>query len=832
VRASASASSPAGSLQASNAFASAGAASPEEFYDLYTMDLEAEGQWARARRRFMCHRLAVVSLVVLVIVFAAGIFANHLAPYGYDEVNINALSKAPSWAHPFGTDQIGHDYFSRTLLGLQTEVEIVLIVGVVGTLIGTALGAAAGYLGGFTDSVVMRLVDLLLTVPPLVTVLVAAAFLHTDTLAKTSLLFAALLWMPVARVVRSATLVVRENEYIQAALAMGSSDSRIIRRHVLPNVVGAAAVAASVLAASVVILETTLSFLGLARVAFGGGRTDAKLASVGDVLASAQNEGLFHWWGIVFPGITVILIVAPIYFVGDGIRDALDPTQRRYVSERELARRRRGPSRLTRVVRAIPRPNVSVRLRTPEPLLAVGDALARRRSRRRRPRLVLEAVVVLALTAAVAAGVYVWKVRPVTSSWSLAGSEIQNVSRADGLQTQVSLAADPAHGGVLVGVSNDTALRTVRVYTSTDDGRTWTSTAGPSLGLEACSRGDPSVAVDGRGREFVAFTVSGTCQAYDSAPYVVVATRPGLGGKWNVTRLAPKRPSDFWDDYPSVAVAPGGRVYVAWSRLLRWTYEGVVVSSSVDHGRSWTQPRLVSPRLSFPRLAATTVAADGTLYVTGIDARLGVWVARSGDGGKTFRLARAAPLPGDQAADCSTASGHPTPFQSIRCVGPNPNVSTTKSRVFVTFGVGVPGQPQDVRVGALDRSLRPLWNGPVGPVDAKADRFWPASRVDAATGRLWACYYDTSGDSSRARAWYTCTSSTDGRHWAKPVRVARDAASPDVLWEDARVYAYGDIIGYGGTTSLVAAQGRVHPLWIDTRDLGGRKQEVFGATLP
>ena len=131
-------------MQATNAFASAGAASPQEFYDLYTMDLEPEGQWARARRRFMRHRLAVVSLVILVIVFTAGIFASFIAPYGYDEVNINALSKAPSWAHPFGTDQIGHDYFSRTLLGLKTDVEIVLIVGVVGTLIGTALGAAAG----------------------------------------------------------------------------------------------------------------------------------------------------------------------------------------------------------------------------------------------------------------------------------------------------------------------------------------------------------------------------------------------------------------------------------------------------------------------------------------------------------------------------------------------------------------------------------------------------------------------------------------------------------------------------------------------------------------
>ena len=819
-------------MQASNAFLSAGAAAPDEFYDLYTMDLEAEGQWARARRRFMRHRLAVVSLAILIGVFSVGFLANHIAPYTYDEVNVNALSKAPSWAHPFGTSQIGRDYFSRTLLGLKTDAEIALIVGLVGTLIGTMVGAAAGYLGGFADAVVMRVADLLLTVPPLVTVLVAAAFLHTDSLAKTALLFSALLWMPVARVVRSASLVVREHEYVQAARAMGASDARIIRHHVLPNVTGAAVVAASVLAASAVILETTLSFLGLGHVAFAGGRTDANLPSLGDVLAGAQTEGLFHWWGIVFPGIAVILIVAPIYFVGDGLRDALDPTQRRYVSERELARRRRGPSRVTRVLRRIPRPHVSIHVRTPERLLVVMDALARRRARRTRRHLLTEALAVVVLTAAAGAAVYAWQVHPVRSSWALRATEIQDISRADGLQTQVSVARDPAHRNALFAVSNDTSLRTVRVYTSVDRGQTWTSTAGPGLGLDACSRGDVTAAVDKSGRQFVAFTVSGTCQQYDQSPYVAVAARVRGGAKWTVTRLGPKRTSDFWDDYPSIAAAPDGRVYVAWSRLLRWTYEGIVVSSTADGGRTWTKPRVVSRDFRFPRLASTTVAPDGTLYVTGIDARRGVWIARSTDGAKTFRVAQVAPLQGNNAADCATASGHPTPFQGIRCLGPNPTVVATKDRVFVTYGVGLPGEPQSVRIGVLDSSLRPLWRGPVGTADAKADRFWPASTLDPTTGRLWACFYDTSGDSSRKHAWYSCTSSADGRQWTKPVRAARDSASPDVLWEDARVYAYGDVIGYGGTTSVTAAGGGVHPLWIDTRDLGGRKQEVFGATLP
>jgi hypothetical protein len=171
------------------------------------------------------------------------------------------------------------------------------------------------------------------------------------------------------------------------------------------------------------------------------------------------------------------------------------------------------------------------------------------------------------------------------------------------------------------------------------------------------------------------------------------------------------------------------------------------------------------------------------------------------------------------------------PRQGIRCVGPNPTVAASGDRVFVTYGVGWPGQHQSVRVGVFDRSLRRLSEEPIGPVDARADRFWPASSLDRATGRVWVCFYDTSGDPSRTRAWYSCTSSLDGRRWSEPLRVARDSSSPDVLWEDARVYAFGDVIGFGGSTSVAAVGGVTYPFWIDTRDLGGNKQEVFTASL-
>ena len=795
------------------------------------MDLAAEGPWARARRRFFRHRLAVASLFILLVVASAGFLSSHLARYGYEEVNINALSAPPSWAHPFGTDQVGRDYFSRTLYGLRSEVSIALLIGFFGTLVGTLVGAAAGYLGRFTDLVVMRAADLLLTVPPLVTVLVAAAFFHTDTLFEVCLLLGCLLWMPVARVVRSSALVLREQEYVHAARALGASDLRILRKHILPNTVSSIAVAASVMTASAVILETTLSYLGLGLSNnFYGGRTDTELASVGDVLAAASNEGLFNWWGIVFPGVAIILLVAPIYFIGDGIRDALDPAQRRYVSERELARRRRGPSRLTRAMRAVPRPQIHVRLRMPERALAVIDALPRRRRVARR-RLWLEAITVLLLTAGAAGAVYAWKVNPVESAWRFAGTDVQNVSRANGAQTQISVALDPTRPGALFAASNDTNLRTIRVYTSADDGRSWTSTPGPSLGVDTCARGDASATVDSHGRQFVAFTAGNGCTQEDQTPFVLVAVRSGAAGPWAIHRLGAKRPPDFWDDHPDVVAGRDGRVYVVWSRLLRWTYEGVVVSSSADGGRTWSKPRVVDRRLAYPRLATATVASDGTLYVAGVDARHGVWVAQSRDRGTSFRVTRAGSLPGNRTRDCATASGHPTPFQGIRCVGPNPSVAASADRVYVTYGVGLPGETQSVRVGVLDRELRPLGGGPIGAPDPAVDRFWPSSAVDPSTGRIWVCFYDTSGDKNRRQAWYSCASSTDGRMWTEPLRAASDSSSPDVLWEDARVYSFGDEIGYGGYTAVTAGRRTVHPFWIDTRNLGGRKQEVFGATL-
>lgn len=309
------------------AFVSAGAAAPHEFYDAYTVDVEARSVWARARRRFLRHRLAVASLVVLTFVLAAGFLARYLAPYPYMRPNVNALSLAPTWAHPFGTDLYGRDYFSSVLYALGTEARVVLFVGLIGTLIGVTVGVVAGYFAGAVDTALMRFTDLLLTLPAFVVVIVAAAYLHATSPLTVAVVLASLLWMPAARVVRGTSLSLREKEYVEAARAMGAGDLRIMVRHILPNAIGSVAVAVTLMIAGAIMLEVTLSYLGFGIADFTAG-APKRTPSLGHVMAQANDEGLFHWWGLTFPGLAIVLIVMSINFIGDGLRDALDPGQR------------------------------------------------------------------------------------------------------------------------------------------------------------------------------------------------------------------------------------------------------------------------------------------------------------------------------------------------------------------------------------------------------------------------------------------------------------------------------------------------------------------------
>jgi ABC-type dipeptide/oligopeptide/nickel transport system permease subunit len=307
------------------------------------VELKARSQWAYARMRFLRHRLAVVSLLALIAIGAVALFAPQVAPYGYDEIPIDdpdflsQIAQSPTTEdhHYFGTDQLGRDYFSRVIFGIRTSFWVALVVAALSTAIGTVLGSVAGYYGGWVDNLLMRFTDLILTLPGLAVLLTAAQFFGqgdvdvsvgpiTTTLPQPlviGLILAFLFWTGIARIVRGLFLSLREKEFVEAAKAAGAGDIRIMARHMLPNVVGPIVVNATLIVAAAILVEAALSFLG-----FG---IQPPNAALGKLIADGQSEGFRLWWLVTFPGLVIVVIALAINFVGDGLRDALDPTQRR-----------------------------------------------------------------------------------------------------------------------------------------------------------------------------------------------------------------------------------------------------------------------------------------------------------------------------------------------------------------------------------------------------------------------------------------------------------------------------------------------------------------------
>ena len=287
------------------------------------VDLKARSQWYYVRTRFLRHRLAVASLVILILIALVGVFAPQLAPYGYDEINLEATVQKPTledW-HLFGTDQLGRDYLSRVMFGIRTSLWVAVMVAVLATLIGTIIGAVAGYYSGQVDNLLMRVTDLFLTVPGLAVLLTASVFFGSGQPFQTGIILALLLWTAVARIVRGLFLSLREKEFVEAAKAAGAGDIRIMLRHILPNCVGPIVVFMTLIVAAAILIEAALSFLG-----FG---IQPPNAALGGLIDDGQEQGLETWWLVTFPGLVIVLIALCINFIGDGLRDALDPTQRR-----------------------------------------------------------------------------------------------------------------------------------------------------------------------------------------------------------------------------------------------------------------------------------------------------------------------------------------------------------------------------------------------------------------------------------------------------------------------------------------------------------------------
>jgi ABC-type dipeptide/oligopeptide/nickel transport system permease subunit len=285
------------------------------------LELKPRSQWAYARMRFLRHRLAVASLLVLFAAAFLAIRADQVAPYAFDEFDFENILASPTLegTHWFGTDQLGRDYLSRVIYGLRTSLWVALVVAGGATLIGTVVGAIAGYYGGIVDNVLMRLVDLILVLPFLAVLLVLSAYLGQGKPLRVAIILACLLWVGLARIVRGVFLSLREKEFVEAARAAGAGDLRIMFRHMLPSSVGPIVVTMTLLVATAILLEAALSFLG-----FG---VQPPTPAIGKLIADGGSNPS-TWWLVTFPGLVIVVVALAVNFVGDGLRDALDPQQR------------------------------------------------------------------------------------------------------------------------------------------------------------------------------------------------------------------------------------------------------------------------------------------------------------------------------------------------------------------------------------------------------------------------------------------------------------------------------------------------------------------------
>jgi len=283
--------------------------------------------WRETGRRFVRHRLAVVGSVVLLAMVIAVLVGPLVWRQPINEIDFKAKLKGPTWSHPLGTDDLGQDILARMLYGGRISLAVGIVAMLIAISIGTAIGATSGYVGGTLDHTLMRLTDMFLSLPGL-PLLLLIVYLFRDALRKALgpevgvfILIVAVIgglrWMPVARLVRAQFLSMREKEFVESARSLGAPPIRQVVRHILPNSMGPVIVAGTIDVAAAIIAESTLSFLGL------GFPPD--IPTWGRILYDAKDNLDFapHW--AIFPGTAIFLTVLSINYIGDGLRDALDP---------------------------------------------------------------------------------------------------------------------------------------------------------------------------------------------------------------------------------------------------------------------------------------------------------------------------------------------------------------------------------------------------------------------------------------------------------------------------------------------------------------------------
>ena len=292
----------------------------------YEVGLESMNQWQLAWRKFRKHRLALVGLGILGALLVMAIIGPVILPFEFNHVprpDVNVYQgRPPNASHLMGeTGGLQRDVLTLVVNGARTSLFVGFSSMLIGVIVGTTVGALAGFMGGFLDNILMRVVDVMLSLPLLFVILVASRFFGNGNVGLIVLIFGLFSWMGVSRLVRSLFLSLREQEFVEAAKAVGVSDRRIIFKHILPNAISPIVVVASLLVAANIIGEAFVSFLG-----FG---INPIYPTWGNILTNALTFiPLGNWWWPFFPGFMIILTVLAVNFIGDGLRDALDPRSR------------------------------------------------------------------------------------------------------------------------------------------------------------------------------------------------------------------------------------------------------------------------------------------------------------------------------------------------------------------------------------------------------------------------------------------------------------------------------------------------------------------------
>jgi peptide/nickel transport system permease protein len=284
--------------------------------DTSTVTLKRRSQFGDTARRFGRNKGAIFGLAFITLLVACALFPATIAPYGYDDQQLNRRFQPPSAAHLFGTDEFGRDIFSRVIYGARVSLALGLVSVTISSVLGVILGCVAGYYGKLADNVIMRIIDVMLSIPNILLAMSIVATLGTG-------FFNLMLAIGIgaipgyARIIRASILSVNEQEFIEAAHSIGCSDWRIIMHHIVPNCMAPIIVQATMSIASAILFAAGLSFIGLGIM--------PPTPEWGSMLSAGRSYIRDYWFVVTFPGLAIMLTVFAINLLGDGLRDALDP---------------------------------------------------------------------------------------------------------------------------------------------------------------------------------------------------------------------------------------------------------------------------------------------------------------------------------------------------------------------------------------------------------------------------------------------------------------------------------------------------------------------------